>query len=84
MSARRALTVTDTALLAEAVACLALARVAVRGLPFRCVSPRLGQHSVARAPFEAHAWLRVGSATVLGGRGAERFAVVASFGDARP
>ncbi|HEX8122860.1 MAG TPA: lasso peptide biosynthesis B2 protein [Solirubrobacteraceae bacterium] len=135
----RRLSWSDRAVLVEAVACLALARAAVRALPFRVLAARLGARDgdsggdvrsaearrvawmigaaaprtpwrskcleqaiagklmlrrrgvpstmylgVKRDPFEAHAWLRAGGATVLGGAGAERFAVLASFGESAP
>lgn len=136
----RRLSWTDRALLVEAVVCLALARLAVRVLPFRRIEPRLGVRmtelpadapagaaarrvawaieaaarrtpwrskcleqaiagkamlrrrrtpstmylGVAQQPFEAHAWLRVGADTLLGGRVAARFTVVASFADRVP
>jgi len=118
------------------VVCLAIARAAVRTLPFRVLAPRLGQRmteSPAEAPstpaarrvawairaaarrtpwrskcleegiagkmmlrrrrvpstlylgvaqpLEAHAWLRVGTDTLLGGHDLGRYAVVATFGD---
>lgn len=134
----RRLSWADRALVVEAAAWLALARVAVRTLPLGRLAPRLGRRmaespfdvragevprrvawavgaaarrtpwrtkcleqalagkmmlrrrgvpstmylGVAHRPFEAHAWLRVGRDTVLGGRDVERFAVVASFADA--
>lgn len=127
----------DGAWVAEAIACLALARVAVIALPFRVLARRLGvRHAetpanvsvdpasgrvawaiaaaarrapwrsecleqaiaakamlrrrriastlylgVARDPFAAHAWLRVGDTNVTGGRDVSRYAVVASFAD---
>jgi hypothetical protein len=126
----------DLALFLEAIGSLALARVAVRTLPFRFIARRLGEHmaessrefaggetpglvawavsaaarrtpwrskcleqaiatklmlrrravpctvyfGVAR-PADAHAWVRVGSRTVIGGGETDRYAVVASFAD---
>ena len=128
----------NVALLLEAVACLALARAAVRLLPFRVLARGLGGRmqetptavpvtprsrrvgwalavasqrtpwrsrcleqalaakamlrrrgiestmylGVTRAPFEAHAWVRVGDVHVTGGSDVDRYAVVASFADA--
>jgi hypothetical protein len=132
----RQLSWVERAVLAEAVVCLAIARAAVRVLPFGMIAPRLGQRmtespadapstraarrvawaigaaarrtpwrskcleqgiagkmmlrrrrvpstlylGVAR-PLETHAWLRVGTDTVLGGHDLDRYAVVAAFGD---
>lgn len=123
--------------MAEAVTCLALARLAVVLLPFRVLSRWLGVKrgetpdavaadartlgvgkavarvaertpwrskcleqaiaakamlrrrgvestlylGVAREPFGAHAWLRVGGLNVTGGQDVGRYAVVASFGE---
>ena len=36
---------------------------------------------VAKDPFVAHAWLRVGALNVTGGQDIGRYAVVASFAD---
>jgi hypothetical protein len=121
----------------EALAFLALARIAVVALPFRVLEPRLGVRraetpaterldpvsrrvawaiavaarrtpwrsacleqaiaakamlrrrgiastlylGVAKDPFVAHAWLRVGAMNVTGGQDIGRYAVVASFAD---
>lgn len=135
---RSTLSPRDRALLGEAFACLALARLATLLLPFRVVARGLGAHNeestraepatararrvgaavavaarrtpwrslcleqavaakamlrrrgipstlylgVTAAPFEAHAWVRVGEVNVTGGTDVDRFAVVATFADA--
>jgi hypothetical protein len=63
--------------------CLAQAIAGKWMLRRRHVSTRLcfGVGKDARRRFDAHAWLQVGSTTILGGHAAGRYAIVGTFAD---
>lgn len=63
-------------------ACLAQALVGKVMLEHRGVASRLylGTRKDGAGNLAAHAWLKVGGATVLGGRGHETFTALASYG----